>query len=362
MKLLCFAIASWCGLLNSVCQGASIQYSVIDLGTLPGGTLSEAGAINAGGDVTGNADTVGGGRHVFLYSQGKMSDLGTLKGFGSSIGNSINSKQQIVGAAHIHEINSSPESAFLSESDVLVALKGVKRYSESRCWDVNESGQSTGSITMEGLTAYTHAFLYSGGSLTDLGTLVPKSQPWHDFPPYSEGFAVNNQGQIVGSTTVSRLGTDGATHQHAFLYVRGRMTDLGVPPGFTDSQGSGLNDQGQVIGSTFVTSRQDPRAQNRCPFLWNRGQFTVLKPSHPDEELHLAAINDAGEAVGTDSYDLKFHPILYKDGKVTDLNVLIPTSAGILLEQANGINDHGQIVATGTHDGKRRAFLLTRQP
>jgi hypothetical protein len=42
-----------------------------------------------------------------------------------------------------------------------------------------------------------------------------------------------------------------------------------------------------------------------------------------------------------------------------DLNKLIPSGSGWVLEQAFAINNAGQIVGTGTINGKEHGFLLT---
>jgi hypothetical protein len=47
---------------------------------------------------------------------------------------------------------------------------------------------------------------------------------------------------------------------------------------------------------------------------------------------------------------------------MTDLNDLIDPSAGIVLKYARGINDTGQIVATGVNAMGARAILLTPIP
>jgi hypothetical protein len=56
---------------------------------------------------------------------------------------------------------------------------------------------------------------------------------------------------------------------------------------------------------------------------------------------------------------------------IRDLNDLIPSSAGVILMQATGINASGQIVALGRsvnntqlpqHEGWDKAFLLTPLP
>jgi len=53
------------------------------------------------------------------------------------------------------------------------------------------------------------------------------------------------------------------------------------------------------------------------------------------------------------------HAFLYSGGKMIDLNSLIDSTSGWTLKTAQGINDNGQIVGEGIHNGYIRAFLLT---
>jgi probable HAF family extracellular repeat protein len=60
---------------------------------------------------------------------------------------------------------------------------------------------------------------------------------------YSEAFALNNAGAIVGaSSTVTE-------EPHAFLYSNGTMTDLGTLGG-ASSVAFGVNDLGHIVGES----------------------------------------------------------------------------------------------------------------
>ena len=60
---------------------------------------------------------------------------------------------------------------------------------------------------------------------------------------------------------------------HAFLWDRGVMTDLGTLPGFLDSGALGINDLGQVLGKAFGVITGGDHAE--C-FVWSRGVMNDL--------------------------------------------------------------------------------------
>ena len=114
---------------------------------------------------------------------------------------------------------------------------------------VNASGQVAGWSQIAGDDiAAEHAFLSAanGGALTDLGTLSGGD---------SFGFGVNNAGQVVGYSTIASSFVD-----YAFLYSGGMMTDLNTliasSSGFTLEQATSISDTGFITGYGTDSSGQ----------------------------------------------------------------------------------------------------------
>ena len=96
-----------------------------------------------------------------------------------------------------------------------------------------------------------HAFVWSNGTMTDLGTLGGN---------FSAGYAINLSGEVAGFA-------DTSTGQEASLWNGQKMTGLGVP---LDSAANGINDSGQVVGDWETTSA------GLQPFLDSNGTITDL--------------------------------------------------------------------------------------
>lgn len=96
----------------------------------------------------------------------------------------------------------------------------------------------------------------------------------------------------------------------------------------------------------------------------------ALKPLRDFPHCFAAAINDShGDVVGTayarapDGRNTYSHrdsrAVLWKqDGTMMDLNEQVAPNSGWVLFNANGINDRGWIVGSGTLNGKQNGFLL----
>ena len=203
-----------CIALMATQTAVSQKYTVVDLGTLAGGSNSAAYGINQSGQVTGNSDTgTFNTTHAFLFSNGTMSDLGTLPGDTQSFGLAINQSGQVTGAS----LGLTNPRAFLFSNGSMSDLGTLPGGGYSVGQGINQSGQVTG--FSEASDHNGHAFLFSNGSMSDLGTLPGGTE--------SFGTAINQSGQVTGSATLS------GGNQHAFLFSNGSMSDLGTLPGGT---------------------------------------------------------------------------------------------------------------------------------
>ncbi|MGD0519249.1 MAG: PEP-CTERM sorting domain-containing protein [Thermoguttaceae bacterium] len=94
---------------------------------------------------------------------------------------------------------------FLYSGSTITDL-GTLGGTDSHALGINASGQVVGYAYTTGNAAY-HAFLYSGSTMIDLNTLIDPLSGW----TLSDAQAINNAGQIVG------WGFNGSGYGHAFL-------------------------------------------------------------------------------------------------------------------------------------------------
>jgi probable HAF family extracellular repeat protein len=117
------------------------------------------------------------------------------------------------------------------------SLGGVSTYGTA----INASGQIAGWGDTDAAGAiHRHAFVFSNGVLTNLGTLPGGTQ--------SFAYAINNAGQVSGASNAG-----GVPQLHAVLFSAGVVTDLATLVGGTISNAYGINDRGDVAGASNRT-------------------------------------------------------------------------------------------------------------
>jgi probable HAF family extracellular repeat protein len=345
---------------------AYASWSITDIGTL-GGSISQAFGINDSGQVVGSSTTSEGNSHAFVYSNGQIADIGTLGG-ASSTAYSINNSGQIVGSSLTAPGTNGAifGTAFLYSGGQMTDL-GVLGGNASIAFSINNLGQVVGQSTVGPGNQFvpapnSGAFLYSGGQMI---ALTPSTLP-------SAAFDINNNGEIIGTSNVP--GTI-PPRPNATIFANGGATPLGTLAGppvnsdfpFASSRANAVNDQGQIVGSSSIRSG-DPSATHA--FLYDNGKMIdVGTPGLPsgisNPNSTAVDINNAGQIVGVSSGFLPSgasvaEAFLYDHGSVTNLSALSEVlSAGWKIDAVSAINNLGQIVGYGTINGQQHGFILS---
>jgi probable HAF family extracellular repeat protein len=316
-------------------------FSVVDLGTL-GGPTSAAYAINDLGQVTGTAALDASTSHAFLYSFGRMRDLGALAQGSSSSGSGINNFGQVTGAS---EVSATVSHAFLYSWGAMHDLHYAGADTSAGV-DVNNAGRvlinTFKQLGPETENVLHSAYLYSNGSFDP----IPRSsQGSANTCSDTEiiAAALNNSGQVTG------FAAPGADSSCAFLYGNGVFQPLGLSISF----GTAINDSGRVAGYTF--SPVNILRLDSSGFSYDHGQLAGVGTNQASVTPY--GINNAGQVVGTAANG---HAFLWTGGTLYDLNGLLDSSgASWTLMTAYAINNSAQIVGVGLVGGQNHAFLLT---
>lgn len=203
---------------------------------------------------------------------------------------------------------------------------------------INGSGWVVGYAATTG-NAASHAFVWHRGRMTDLGTLPGGTN--------SRANAINDRGWIVGSSdalTPSLSPNGDVVAPQAFLFSGGKMLDIDPNTQSSYNPGSwayGINDAGQIVGDVLA-----PSADSQA-FLSSAGAFATLPLSGAEPQAR--GINDGGAIVGSTWAD-EAPPFLFAGGLQTNL--------GSASGQAEAINASGEIVGESrSTSGAGHAFL-----
>jgi probable HAF family extracellular repeat protein len=349
---------------GAVGSSAQSRWGISDLGTL-GGRYSSAVAINQRGQIVGTSLTKDGASHVFVWENGKQSDLGDIGGPVA-----INGRGQVLVNRQVWE--------HVALSDQLVA-------SQSFVWDrgrvtqlapmegrdlvvataINDRGQVIGTSSAKNGSGAA-GFFWDAGHMTDLDLMpVSLDSSGRVLGNGKDGPHLWQRGEIrplvwacrsVVGTTERGFGVgQGSTRNgtvRVCVWQNGKTTLL--PTLGYDAVPIVVNDNGWVFGYSYVT-KATPRVQHYV--VWRKGKPTDLGAF--DNSLAMPSeifkMNDRGQLVwSVDDYKSE-HVFVWENGRTTTL----PTLGGKEV-MASAVNDHGQIVGySTTKNGDRHAVLWT---
>ncbi|MBP9760768.1 MAG: hypothetical protein KBD15_00815 [Candidatus Magasanikbacteria bacterium] len=289
--------------------------SIQTLGSLrPESVYTEPYAINNVGQVVGMSLVTGkNASHPFLWENGVLKDIGTLRGgdLGGGMALDINDAGTIVGfsavsassdntylfyydATGIHSLamggggpirlNSRGDISFIKTVNDATIQGGVIRDGKRTLYNEEVAGVTPEGIVVKEIakTPSTYDIVLSSGNINTPIVFDP-SAPNHRVQ------GVNDKGDIIGYAETP------GTAVHGFLYTNGTFVDLGegVKP-------IALNNIQDVLVEKVLTFPSGGRAMG--PALWRNGEFfpllDLLPPGTPWADITATDINDLGQIVG----------------------------------------------------------------
>jgi len=224
----------------------------------------------------------------------------------------------------------------------------------------NQSGRVDGYSTLPGDNVV-RAFLWSSGSMIDLGTLggpnsmaVWQLNDWGAVPVMSDTTTPDPNAEdycYLGTNFICR----------AFIWYRGLRITLPTLGG-NNTYGGQINNWGQMVGASEIDvpnpTCPPPEVLIERPVIWELGQVRELPILPGDTSGAAFVINDLGQIGGLSSPDCAtstWHALLYEHGAPIYLGSL----GGQALNIPQAINNKTQVVGASDLSGDtvNHAFL-----
>ncbi|MCU7728323.1 hypothetical protein ODJ79_31810 [Actinoplanes sp. KI2] len=307
------------------------RYTVTELST-PAGSTSGANAISNSGIVAGNVTGADSVPHAARWSAaGARTDLGGLPGGSTSIANGVNDSGQVAGSAD-RTGGGYAYPVRWSAAGAIQDLGGTQTNRLGQGLAIDASGRVAGGQRPANSEGDPYGILYGvDGTPTALGDV---------------GLArgINGRGQVVGGPG-------------PYVWQSGTLTTLPGLPGGGGGSAYGINNAGLIVGIAGTASGSHAAT-------WRNGAITDIGTVDGIQFSTARAVNAAGQVVGTSdplcSPCVAPRAWIWQSGTtITALDTLVPAGSGWTLREANGINDRGEIVGVGLHNGVLRGYRLT---
>lgn len=171
---------------------------------------------------------------------------------------------------------------------------------------------------------------------------------------------INDEGTIAGWHTGAPC-----------IWVNGHRRFLGCLPNRDSGHALKINNRNQVVGFCYEAAQHVRHGKSHYrAFLWHRGKLSDLGALSPEADSCARGISDQGVIVGWSSRirpakdtlgpRLPTYAVVWHQRKIIDLNMLVKPPPGFLLDTASDINNKNQIIGTMVDSKKQeKGFLLT---
>ena len=328
-------------------------YAVTDLGTL-GGTNSMAYSINNHEQIVGASQAGMGNYHGFMFQDGRMMDLGTMGG-SNSWAYGINDNGWMVGAS---QMSNTSMHGFLCTNALTgrsMMDLGTLGGSNSAAWMINMRGDMVGWGSMS--NGSHHAFFMTNGPafhMMDMGTVGGTN---------SEAYCVNSNRMMVGFASMAD-GSDEPIMSTNGMYGSSSMMTMGMGGmGGVGGESWFVNNMGNTAGTAEMPGGNHHAMVSGSGGMMGRMNVDLGTLGGTNSTAYC--INSTGSVVGdAQMTNGTMHAFMVTNAlggmaHMMDVNGMIPTNSGWELMQARAINEMGQIVGWGMHNGHTNAFLMT---
>jgi hypothetical protein len=338
-------------------------YSIQEIRPLNGGSITLASDVSDKGYVAGRgAVTVtSGGQQVeradaLLFFKGKSYDLGVPKGALGAVGEAVNDEGCMTSEAEYGSQTLPYVVCRRKHGAVWRRLTDVGGYvSQIDPTDINDAYQISGGHSAPGGPAILWRRIGQSSYKAAVLPAIAGATSAYAFGLDSNGDAVGDEqagggarGTIWpsagGVVPISRWGgsagaiaVSARTGQARLVLVAGT----------------------RLVGGTAQTVLWRLHISGRDVRMTSTPK--LIRSLFPDQDCAPVDINRQGAIVGRCSLQNSRNstPFLWKGGMTYSLQDLVPAGSNWQLTDATAINDKGQIVGDGTHNGETRGFVLT---